>query len=308
MYELIPTLSPMLFYESEVFDSKEHIFELKFDGARCLAYLFEDKTYLINKRKKDVTSTYPELTELYKNVKKPCILDGELIVMENGKPNFFHLQKRALTADRFKIKLLMEKFPVTFIAFDILYYDNKLIIDLPLIERKKILTDNVVESSRLVVSRYIEEKGFEFFELAKKNNLEGIVAKEKQSKYYPGKRSRVWQKIKVYEEADLIICGYVPNEYGMKDVVFGAYDSNNQLYRAATIMTNKDKNIIIEFANKYPSSPLFDIDNDDIVWMKPHLVGRVQYMMKTNSGGLRQAVFLGVRDDKFASDLINNYV
>lgn len=303
MNDLIPNLSPMLFFEEEVFDSKDYIFELKFDGARCLAYLFEDKTLLINKRKKDVSVTYPELVDLHINVKSPCILDGEIIVMDKGKPNFFKLQKRALLSNPFKIKLLVDKIPVTFVAFDILYSDGKLLTDLPLMMRKKILSENVKESSRLVISRYIEEKGKDFFELAKKQDLEGIVAKEKLSKYYSGKRSRVWLKMKVYQEADLIICGYVPNQYGMKDVIFGDYDANNKLFKVATVMTNKDKNIIMEYAMKFPSEPLFEVDNEEVVWMKPHLVGRLKYMMKTNSGGLRQAVFMGVRDDKFAGDL-----
>ena len=303
MNDLMPNLSPMLFYEEEVFDSKDYLYELKFDGARCLAYLFSDHTTLINKRKKDVSPTYPELANLHEYVKKPCILDGEIVVMYQGKPNFYQLQKRALLTDAFKIKLLVNQIPVTFVAFDILYCDDKLLVNLPLIERKQILSDNVHEGSRLVVSRYIEEKGIDFFKLAEAQDLEGIVAKEKLSKYYSGKRSRVWLKMKVYQEDDLIICGYVASEYGMKDVIFGDYDQNNKLHRIATIMTNKDKKLIIDYANANPSEPLFTVDNEEVIWMKPHLVGTVKYMMKTNSGGLRQAIFKGVRDDKVANDL-----
>lgn len=221
--------------------------------------------------------------------------------MKNNKPSFYDLQKRALLTNSFKIKLHMEKNPVTFIAFDILYLDNKLLIDLELMERKKLLSDNIKESSRLVISRFLEEKGKEFFNYAKNEDLEGVVAKERKSKYYPGERSRVWLKMKVYKEEDLIICGYTPSEYGMKDVILGAYNENNDLYKVATIMTNKDKNIIMEYAKRYPSKPLFA--GDGIIWMKPNLVGRVKFMMKTKDGNLRQASFLGVRDDKVASDL-----
>ena len=273
MNELMSSLSPMLFYEEEVFDSEDYLYELKFDGARCFAYLFNDQTLLINKRKKDVSVTYPELATLHNYIKAPCILDGELVVMDKGKPNFYLLQKRALLTDTLKIKLLVNKYPVTFIAYDILYCDNKLLIDLPLIKRKLILTDNINEGNRLVISRYIEEKGIDFFNLAKAQDLEGIVAKEKQSKYYPGKRSRVWLKMKVYQEDDLIICGYVPNLYGMKEVIFGSYDDDNKLVKVATIMTNKDKLLIMDYAAVHPSEPLFDANNDEIIWMKPNLVG-----------------------------------
>jgi len=299
------SIAPMLFYEENVFDSEEYIFELKFDGARCLAYLDDEKTVLINKRFKDISLTYPELSNIHKTIKKRCVVDGELVVMANKKPSFYQLQKRALLANPLKIKLLSTKFPVTFIAFDILYYDDKLIVDMPLIERKKLLTANISENSKIIISRYIETKGKIFYQLAKEQNLEGIVAKLKTSKYYMGKRSRVWLKIKVYLEDDVIICGYVPKENSIKDLILGAYDQNNQLYRVASVMSVKDKNIIMKFARDYPSEPLFDVNNDEVIWMMPHLVGTVKYMMKTKHGGLRQAIFKGLRDDKIAEDLLN---
>ena len=305
MNDLITELSPMVFYEEEVFDSKDYIYELKFDGIRCLAYLFLDKTILINKRKKDISITYPELSDIYKNCFAPCILDGEIVIMDNGKPNFYDLQKRSLLTNKFKIKLIMEKKPVIFIAYDILYIDNKILIDLPLMERKRILNDNIKEDNKLIISRFIEEKGKAFFSLAKSKNLEGIVAKEKKSKYYPGRRSRVWLKMKVYQEVDLVICGYTASQYGMKEVILGDYDDDGNLYKAASIMTNKDKNIIMGYALENPSAALFEVGNDSVIWMKPYLVGKVEYMMKTNSGNLRQATFKGLRNDKIASDLMN---
>lgn len=299
------TLEPMLFFESEeVFDSEDHIFELKFDGARCLAYLDHNQTILINKRKKDISRTYPELSAIHKQIKEKCILDGELVAMNQGKPDFFLLQKRALATNPFKIKTMMTKIPVVLVVFDLLYYHNQVTVDLPLMERKKLLAETVMENNQLILSRYIETRGKDFFALAQKENLEGIVAKKKDSLYYPGKRSRVWLKMKVYQDEDYVICGYVPIAYGMKDVIFGAYNEHHQLYHAATVMSNKDKELIMGFAEKHPGPPLFPASQEQVIWMKPYLVGTLQFMMKTKSGGLRQAVFKGVRDDKTASDLL----
>lgn len=305
MENLFSELSPMLFYETEIFDSKDYIYELKFDGIRCLAYL-DDKTTLINKRKKNVSNLYPELASLHKNVKHKCILDGELVVMSEGKPDFFKIQRRSLLSNQIKIDLLKNIDRVTFIAFDILYLNNKLLTNLPLLERKKILKENVKENELLVISRYIEEKGKSLFAFAIENELEGVVAKKKESKYYPGKRSRVWLKCKVYKEDDLIICGYIPSEYGIKELILGSFNEYGNLYKVATINTNKDKEIILNYAKNNQTIPLFEMSNkDEIIWLKPYLVGRVRYMMKTKNEGLRQAVFLGVRDDKVASDLLN---
>lgn len=302
MDEFYQDLSPMLFYESEPFDSEDHLFELKFDGIRALAYLDTDKTIIKNKRHKDVTNLYPELNNLHKQAKTRCIIDGEIVVMINGKPDFFKMQKRSLLQDPFKIQISSQSYPVTFIAFDIIYYRDYFITDLPLIERKKILQENIVENNMLVISRFIEKNGIKFFEVVKKQGLEGIVAKEMLSKYFLGKRSKAWLKFKVYGEDDLVVCGYLEKDNKTIDIIFGRL-LNNHLIKAATINTSKDKKLIIDFAKKNPSSPLFPNEDNQIIWMKPHLVGKVKYMMKTESGSLRQAVFLGLRDDKYFADL-----
>lgn len=131
-------LSPMLLYETEPFDDENYIYELKLDGIRCLAYLDENSTELRNKRNKNVTDIYPELQNIHKYAKKKCILDGELVVFNNGVPVFYALQSRSLKTDHFNIKLAAAKNPVQFVAYDMIYLDGERITDKPLIERKKI--------------------------------------------------------------------------------------------------------------------------------------------------------------------------
>ena len=177
-------VSPMLIgHEVEPYDDEESIFELKLDGIRCIAYIDTTSVILRNKRNKDVTSLYPELQCLKHNVKKSCILDGELIVLKNGKPDFFSIQKRSLMTDSFKIKLMARTHLVQFVVFDILYFDGKDVTHLPLLKRKAILSKNVMEKDGLSISRFIEKKGIDFFNLAKANALEGIVGKKKNSFY-----------------------------------------------------------------------------------------------------------------------------
>ncbi|NLD27171.1 MAG: DNA ligase, partial [Acholeplasmataceae bacterium] len=275
--------------------------ELKFDGIRALGYLDINETVLINKRGKNLNPTYPELINLHEMAKGRMIIDGELVVMKTGKPDFFALQRRSLLTDPLKIDLQRQLNPVCFIVFDLLYLRDKLIIDLPLWERKKLLEENVQESKYLLISRYIEENGQAFFELVQKEGLEGIVAKEKTSRYYPGKRSSVWLKVKVYQEEDLVICGYIPKDRGVISLILGRY-TEGKLIKAGTVVSSKNKTEIFDFAHKYPERPLFEL-SEKAIWMKPYLVGRVRYMEETKTGGLRQPVFMGIRDDKTASDL-----
>jgi bifunctional non-homologous end joining protein LigD len=191
-------LKPMLIgAEGEPFDNPDYIFELKLDGIRCIAYLDQTGTELRNKRNLNVTSIYPELKEIHKQVDNRCILDGEIIVMHNGKPDFSEVKRRALMSNRLKINLAASKLPVSFIAFDILYFKDEQVTDLPLIKRKSILHETVIEENdKLAISRYIEEKGEELYRLAEQKNLEGIVAKLKESRYILDKRTKDWIKSK----------------------------------------------------------------------------------------------------------------
>ena len=201
-------IKPMLIGESqEAFNSPDYIYELKLDGHRCVAYLDMDSTDLRNKRDVKLLSKFPELLNINKQVKCRCILDGELIVIKDGKPDFDEIQRRSLMSNTFKIQLLASKLPASFTAFDILYYDDHLVTDLPLIDRRKLLEKVVKENERIAISRYIEERGIEFYQLAKQNELEGIVAKRKDSKYYFDKRTKDWIKIKYLLDDDFVVCG-----------------------------------------------------------------------------------------------------
>jgi len=139
-------VKPMLIGEmQEAFDSPEYIYELKLDGERCIAYLDKDVTELRNKQNIRMLVKVPELSNIHKQVKCRCILDGELIVIKDGKPNFYEIQRRSLTSNTFKIKLASSKLPASFTAFDILYYKDHSVTDLPLMERKKLIQKVIKE-------------------------------------------------------------------------------------------------------------------------------------------------------------------
>ena len=294
-------IDPMLLYETEPFDSDEHIFELKLDGIRCIAYIEPKSVVLQNKRHKDVTDIYPELSDMKKCVKKRVILDGELVVLIDGKPNFYALQKRSLMSDEFRIKLAAKNDPVQFVAYDILYLDGKDLTDKPLMERKEMLNKAVTEGHGLSVSRYIEKNGKDFFELAKQEQLEGIVAKQKDGLYHIGKRTHDWVKIKVMQDEDLFVRGYQPDEYGnVKDLILGYYDDNDKLQCRGKVylgVSESDRKIIGEFAKKNTvKRPWFE-KYKNAVWLKPELIGTAHFMHETESGGMRQPEWKGLRVD-----------
>ncbi len=294
-------ISPMLLYQVKPFDDKDYIFELKLDGIRCIAYIEPNSVVLENKRFKNITDIYPELSNMKKCVKKKVILDGELVVITEGKPDFYSLQRRSLMSDKFKIELASKKNPVQFVAYDILYLNGKDLTTKTLMERKEILLKNVKEGYNLSISRYIEERGKDFFELAKQQNLEGVVAKKKNGLYHIGKRTRDWVKIKVMQDEDLYVIGFQPDEQGeVKDIILGYFDENGKLKCRGKVylgVSKEEQKIIAEFAKKNAVSKPWTDKYKNAVWLKPQLVGTVQYMQETEKGGMRQPVWKGLRDD-----------
>ena len=299
-------IKPMLIGEmQEAFNSPDYIYELKLDGERCIAYLDKDVTELRNKRNIKILVKVPELSNIHKQAKRRCILDGELIVVKDGKPNFYEIQRRSLMSNAFKIQLASSRLPASFTAFDILYYDDHVVTDLPLMQRKKLLEKVIKENERIAISRFIEERGVEFYQLAKQNELEGIVAKRKDSKYYLGKKTKDWIKIKYLLDADFVVCGYIFKENAVISIVLGQYSGKELVYKGhVTLGISTEDFKLIESMPRKSAQPFNDLPsgNDNAVWIEPNLVCIVKFMMKTANGSLRQPVFKGLRDDKDPND------
>lgn len=294
-------IHPMLIAEQEQpFDSEDHIFEIKLDGIRCIAYLGMNETDLRNKRNLKLLSHVPELSELHKQVRAKCILDGELFVMKNGVTDFYEIQKRIIMTDPFKIRLASETYPACFSAFDILYLKDRQLDMLPLMERKKLLSETVIENDRFSMSRYIERHGIQLYDLAKMNGLEGIVAKRKDSMYLFDKRSRSWIKCKVMSTEDCVICGYIQKSNAMTSLILGQYNNDLTLiYRGHVTL-----GVSLRTLNQYvyhimDNSPFGYIPkgNENAIWLKPSLVCIVE-SMPTEKNAFRQPVFKGIREDK----------
>ena len=245
---------------------------------------------------------FPELLELHKQVKRPCILDGEYIVLKSGKPDFSEIQRRSLMTNPFRIDLAVKNSPVSFTAFDILYLDGGQITALPLMERKKLLAGQVSESERFAVSRIVESHGIEFYQLAEKNGLEGIVAKRRGSRYYFDKRTKDWIKIKNLLDDDFVICGYILKSNHMTNIVLAQYRGGKLVYKGHVTLGVSGREFKRVQSQKHLSEPSLSYPpghgNERAQWIEPSLVCTVKFMERTANGGMRQPVFKGIRDDK----------
>jgi len=302
-------INPMLIKnEVEPFDDPDYIYELKLDGIRCIAFLDANgKTEFYNKRHMLLNPHFPELLDIHKNVSGRCILDGEVFIMRDGRPNFSEVQKRALTNDKYKIELQAKRYPATFVAYDLLYYRGKSIMDLPLLERKEKLEKVIKqENERFGYSRYTKEHGVKLYQLAEQQNLEGIIAKRANSKYYQDKRTNDWLKIKYMLDDDFIICGYIVKDH-IRSLILGQYVQGELKNKGK--VTGISKAVFNTILNVPKANCPFDHQSKDdhAIWIKQELVCKVKFMEYTARGGLRQPAFVSLRDDKLPSECIKDF-
>jgi bifunctional non-homologous end joining protein LigD len=307
-------IKPMLAYSAQPFDSEKHLFEIKWDGTRCIAFV-SNKIRLQNRRLQDVTYRYPEFLELHRNVKsEEAILDGEIVVLREGRPDFSRLQQREHIEDEFKIEILSKRIPAQYIVFDILYLDGEPLVRERLEERKKRLEEVIEESEKMIKSDYVLTRGREFFQKATEYGFEGIVAKELNSPYLVGERSSCWLKIKKFRSLDCVVCGYTKGEGWRREyfgsLVLGCY-LEDRLVHLGQVGTGFDESFLDFFYEKLrkveTKKPPFAEKPEiarEVIWVKPLYVCEVKYMGLSKGLKLRSPVFIRLRYDKGPGECI----
>ncbi|HJS75689.1 MAG TPA: DNA ligase, partial [Vicinamibacteria bacterium] len=209
----------MLASPGSPFDSDEYLFEIKWNGVRALAFFGGQHAHLQSRRLTDSSERYPEILEALAALGGEGILDGEIVVLdEEGRPDFQRVLVREQTRGRRAALLRSREHPAVFVAFDLLRWRDDSLLDRPLLERRRLLSEVLSGAARpLVESPYSIGRGTALFEEAKTRGLEGIFAKRIDSGYLPGGRTRDWLKIKVRREVDAVLVGLV-RERGAKRV------------------------------------------------------------------------------------------
>jgi len=211
---------PMLALAAQkAFTDKDWIFEIKWDGFRAIAYV-EEMFSLRSRNGKELKGNFPELAQLTQ-LGTNIVLDGEIIVMQDGKPDFQALLERGQSVSAGEIQRQAIRAPAIYVVFDILEKDGTPVTQLPLTERKKILSQSLKEGTNVVISDYIERQGESYFQLTLEKGLEGIVAKKKDSRYEEGIRSGNWLKLKKLKTCDCVIFGYTQGSQS-RGATFGA--------------------------------------------------------------------------------------
>ncbi len=303
----LPLLRPMLAVSASPFDSEDYIFEVKWDGYRCLSYLEGGATVLWSRNGINLTSKFPELALLHTRIRQtPSVLDGEIVVFENGKPSFAGLQSRGRMNDLKRIGRSSSECPAVFIVFDLLYANAKNIMEMAIEKRKELLAGIVESNDEIVVSQFINGNGKELFKACVAKGMEGVVAKKLGSVYLPGRRSSYWQKFRHTREADLVVCGYQPHSSGRRlgSLVLGGYKEGKLVYqgKVGSGFSEKESEALLEGLRKLEADrETLAIPREEMRrtrFVLPLLVCSVEYLTATGEGCLRHPVYRGIRWDK----------
>lgn len=274
---------------NKLIKSKEYIYEIKFDGIRACIFVNKNSIKIISRNKKDITNLFPELSNIKMIFNKNTILDGEIICMSDNKVSFSEIQERIRLKNQDKINNLSFKNPAIFVAFDILYLEKDL-IDLPLNKRKEILND--FADNDFFIKSKIYSDSTKLFNFVKENNMEGIIAKLKDSKYLINTRSANWIKIKNYQVGYFYIGGYEEKSKDYLSIKLGELKNNKLVYVGSVSLkkTNKLYNDILEL-KKIKNSPFINYD-EKIIYIQTKLKCKVKYIHKTKNNQLRQPIIV----------------
>jgi bifunctional non-homologous end joining protein LigD len=279
------------------------VFEVKWDGYRALAYVRGGDARLVSRNGNDLSGRFPSVTRAVSQASKTpdCVLDGEVCALdEQGRSSFSAMQQGKAGT------------PLLYYAFDVLEVEGEPLVDLPFVERRKRLDTLLDKRNRTVRLSEIFDGGKALYEAAKQQGLEGIMAKRLDSRYFSGRRTRDWLKIKTHGEQEFVIAGFTKGT-GRRASSFGSlvlsYYRGNELVYAGNVGTGFNSREIEKLLDKLrplrrDEPPFRDVPKmpkvrkSDVVWVEPKLVCEVEFAEWTHDGRLRAPSYKGLREDK----------
>ena len=321
-FEPMPTLvRPMLavLRDKVPRDDAKWGYEFKWDGVRATAYIEGGRARLLSRNDKDVTAAYPELRELGESLgARQMVLDGEIVAMdEQGRPSFGALQPRMHQRQAAQVRRLMKEIPVTYLIFDVLYLDGRPTIDLPYTERRALLESLKLSGPSWQTPPWFEGGGAAVLKASNEQGLEGVVAKALDSRYFPGKRSDCWLKVKNLRTQEVVIGGWKPGEGRRANLIgsllLGVPNKKHELTYAGHVGTGFTEKALRELGEELKPLQRDDSPFADTVprehargahWVDPQLVGEVRFGEWTRDGRLRHPAWRGLRPDKSPDEVV----
>ncbi len=286
------------------FDDPDWLFEVKWDGYRAVAEIMNDDIALYSRNLISLSHQFSPIVDSLKKFRFNALLDGEIVVVDDlGQPDFQMLQSYQRS----------KKGHLLYYVFDLLHFEGYDLTSLPLVRRKELLQRILPFVPKVKFSDHVWNEGTLFFKVAREKGLEGIVAKHAQSVYQIGKRSRQWLKVKTNLTQEGVIAGFTHprgTRKGFGALILGVFEKEELIFigHAGGGFTVKKLNEIREKLEPLVQQECpFRVEpetNAPVTWVKPELVCEVSFHGWTDEGVMRQPVFLRLREDKSAHEVV----
>ncbi len=283
----------------EPFNTAGWTYEEKYDGIRILAYKEGSRVQLLSRNAIDRTHSFAGIVAAIQALgSATLLLDGEVVLFDKKRVSRFQLLQRG------------GQDPV-YAVFDCLYRQGRDLRQQPLSARRAILEDAVAPGKFLMISSVLGSNGMTAYRLAKRKGFEGLVAKDLSSPYLEGRSTR-WLKVKVHQEDEFVIGGFTEPSGSRQffgALLLGAHDAQKLNY-VGKVGTGFDHETLADLHRMFvplisPRSHFANLSRGKgITFLEPKLVAQISYQEWTADGMLRQPVFLGLRDDKSAAEVV----
>lgn len=300
-YDVKPMLATLI---DKPFNNKDWIFEIKLDGYRAITEVENGTVNIYSRNNRSFNYKFRNIAQELKNFSHDVVFDGEAVILnDEGKPDF-QLMQSFQTSGRGDL---------VYYVFDILFLDGHDLTEAPLIQRKELLRQILPVNEIIRYSDHIEEHGIDFYKAALEQRLEGIVAKDKNCTYKLNKRTKDWLKIKTRQSQEAIICGFTKpkgsrNYFG--SLVLGVYKGKELKYIGQS-GGGFNEQLLKDLKRKLDTlvtdnSPFKEkvTAHTKITWVKPKLICEVSFSEWTEEDLMRHPIFLGLREDKNAENVI----
>ena len=282
-------------------------YEIKWDGERAILYCDGGRIRLESRNLLDITSQYPELHALGRELgSRTAVLDGEIVVLDDeGRPSFQRLQSRMHVSS--PPARLVESNPVIYMIFDVLYLEGHVTMGRTYAERRNVLAGLGLTGTSWQTPGHSVGGGPALLEAARAKGLEGLVAKRLDSTYQPGKRPGSWIKVKRQNRQEFVVGGWAPGagrrEGGLGALIIGYYDGGEFVYagKVGTGFAQKDLEHLARLLEPLETSvnPFTrGTPPKHTRFVEPRLVGEVEFTEWTGDGTLRHPSWKGLRRDK----------
>ncbi len=288
-------------------------YEVKLDGYRSIGVRTSCDTILYSRNGKNFNKRYPYIGEALADLPPETVVDGEVVALDDfGRPDFHRLQHYGAEGSR-----------ILYFIFDLLILNGRDLTNLPLTERRKLMKSVNLRSPRIRISEQFDIAAQDMLSAVRKQGLEGVVAKRKDSLYEAGKRTGSWAKMRINKAQEFVIGGFIPGPHGIDSIIVGYYRGKDLYYvarvrngfvpatrrmvyeRLKPLVTDKCPFVNLPETGRARWGEILDAEKmKKCVWVRPKLVAVIEFLEWTEGDRLRHSKFVALRDDKNPRDVI----